>query len=154
VFGEVITHQMILNECGIIADRQWHWLENQYPYVRVHNHIVMPNHVHAIIEINRDLIHAWNPDVYVGTGRDLSLHIHPDSNIKIKPLSELIGAYKTTSSKQIHRIQAPDESYPYQSFRWHRSFHDRIIRNQKEYRRIAAYIDRNPTAWARDEFNR
>ncbi len=133
VFGEVAANQIILNECGIIADRQWPWLESQYPYVRVHTHIVMPNHVHAIIEINREFIQL-------------------EQYIKIKPLSELIGAYKTTSSKQIHRIQAPDESYPYQSFCWQRSFHDRIIRNQREYGRIVTYIDQNPLSWSQDEF--
>lgn len=151
IFGEVIANQMILNECGMIADRQWYWLENQYPYVRVHTHIVMPNHVHAIIEINRDLF----PNVR--TGRDQSirdLSLHSESNIKIKSLSELIGAYKTTSSKQIHLIQTPDGSYPYQSFCWQRSFHDRIIRNQKEYERIVTYIDQNPLSWSQDEFYR
>ncbi len=144
VFGEIIAHQMILNEFGLIADRQWQWLENQYPYVRVHAHIVMPDHVHAIVEINRDLIP-------LRTGRDLSVQ---ESNMKIKSLSELIGAYKMTSSKQIHLIQAegrvgsqPNPTYPYKSFSWQRSFHDRIIRSHEEYVRIAEYIKRNPEMW-------
>lgn len=72
----------------------------------------------------------------VGTCRDLSLHydskrdicdlyLHYDStrkitdpsihDIKIKPLPELIGAYKTTSSKQIHLIRARVGLFPYQS---------------------------------------
>ena len=72
----------------------------QYPYVVLHAFVVMPNHIHGIIEINRNI---------VGTGRDLSLNT-PDPSLqpKIKSLSELMGAYKTTVSKQIHLLERTD----------------------------------------------
>lgn len=84
---------MILNEYGKIAKKQWHWLGEQYPYVVLHEFVVMPNHIHGIIEINRS---------NVGPGRDLALRRDLGLQPKIKSLSELIGAYKTTVSKQIH----------------------------------------------------
>ena len=56
---------MILNDYGKIAEKQWHWLREQYPYITLHASVVMPNHIHGIIEINRGQI--------VGTGRDLSV---------------------------------------------------------------------------------
>ena len=56
---------MIPNDCGQIAEKQWHWLGEQYSYVVLHAFVVMPNHIHGIIEINRSAL--------VGTGRDLSL---------------------------------------------------------------------------------
>src|SRR5665213_3257870 len=93
--------QMILNEYGKIAEQQWHWLAEQYPYVVLHEFTVMPNHIHGIIEIDRNAVGTGRDlsgnvnDNHVGTGRDLSLR-------KIKSLSELMGAYKTTVSKQIH----------------------------------------------------
>ena len=49
---------------GTIAEKQWYWLQEQYPYIVLHAFVVMPNHIHGIIEINRNI---------VGTGRDLSL---------------------------------------------------------------------------------
>ena len=70
--------QMILNDYGKIAEQQWYWLAEQYPYVVLHEFTVMPNHIHGIIEIDRnavgtgrDLSGNVNDDV-VGTGRDLS----------------------------------------------------------------------------------
>jgi len=33
-----------------------------------------------------------------------------------------------------------------------RTYHDRVIRNEKEYEKIWHYIDRNPTVWAEDCF--
>src|SRR5665213_2005969 len=37
--------QMILNEYGKIAEQQWYWLAEQYPYVVLHEFTVMPNHI-------------------------------------------------------------------------------------------------------------
>jgi len=35
---------------------------------------------------------------------------------------------------------------------WQRSFHDHIIRNEENYRKIAEYIENNPTNWEEDCF--
>jgi REP element-mobilizing transposase RayT len=135
-FGEVYNGKMITNKFGKIAENQWDWLAEQYPYVILHAFVVMPNHIHGIIEINRNHIVRPDRDNNVRTGRDLSLQPQP----KIKPLPQLIGAYKTTVSKQIHLIGGKD-------FAWHRSFHDHIIRNDAAYYRISHYIEMNPQKW-------
>jgi putative transposase len=114
-----------LNEFGNIAHKQWEWLAKQYSYVVLHSFIIMPNHVHAVIEIDSNLV--------------------LDQSIKIKSLSELIGAYKTTSSKQIHLLGND-------KFAWQRSFHDHIIRNDAAYERICNYIETNPEKWEKDMF--
>ena len=150
-FGEIVPDNddnphpknMILNEYGEIAEKQWYWLSEQYQYVVLHAFVVMPNHIHGIIEINRDI---------VGTGRDLSLRS------KIKSLSELIGAYKTTVSKQIHlldrRCRCRDRlrPVPTTTFQWQRSFHEHIIRDEKSFRTISDYIITNPARWEQDKF--
>ena len=134
--------QMILNDYGKIADQQWYWLGQQYPYINLYEFIVMPNHMHGIIEID------------VGTGRDLSgngdfIRTGPDLTLsgKIKSLSELMGAYKTTVSKQIHQLG-------YAGFSWQRSFYDHIIGDEKSYERISNYIINNPNSWGGDKFFR
>jgi len=134
---------MILNELGAIAEKQWYWLSEQYPYVILHAFIVMPNHIHGIIEINRNIVGTGR---VVGTGRDLSLQHDPSQQPKIKSLSELIGAYKTTVSKQIHLSGFLD-------FQWQRSFHEHIIRDEKSYETISNYIINNPNNWEQDNFH-
>lgn len=121
---------MELNEYGKICETQWHWLAKQYPYVVLHEFCVMPNHIHGIIEINSSR---------AGNGRDHSLHV------KIKSLSELMGAYKTTTSKQIHALGL-------KSFAWQKSFHDHIIRRSDPLNIIADYIKNNPMKWNEDRF--
>ncbi len=139
-FGEIKKGKMHLNEMGEIALGQWKWLTEQYPYTKSHVFVVMPNHIHGILEINRDFIRD------VGSGRDLTLQnrdLTLQSQQKIKSLSELMGAFKTTTSKKIHLLGYPD-------FAWQRSFHDHIIRNAASYEKIYAYILNNPMNWKED----
>ena len=144
-FGEVINGAMRLNNYGVIADTQWLWLAEQYPYVKLHAHIIMPNHMHGILEINSEQAGSAGR---VRATRESPVPRGPSAaEIKIKSLSELMGAYKTTSSKKIHL--AGDSE-----FAWHRSFYDRIIRDAKAYDNISAYIENNPAKWEADRFNR
>lgn len=116
---------MELNVYGLIVEERIHWLQEQYKYVVIHNYVVMPNHVHIIIEI--DSLRFKNGD------------------IKIKSLSSLVGALKTTSSKLIHDTGFLD-------FAWQRSFHDHIIKTERAYNNISNYIDLNPEKWISDVF--
>ena len=36
---------------------------------------------------------------------------------------------------------------------WQKSFHDRIIRNEEEYRQMREYINENPANWDNDEYH-
>jgi len=78
-------------------------------------------------------------------------HYHPISDNdrsqqKIKPVPELIGAFKTTSSKIIHQSGYPD-------FKWQKSYYEHIIRNDIALQRIRQYIVDNPMKWELDMEN-
>ena len=122
-FGNIEDGKMILNEYGKIVKQQWGWLVQHYPYLASDEYVIMPNHVHGIVVIERN-------------GHDRSLR-------KIKSLSELIGAFKTTSSKIIHQAGCSD-------FQWQKSFYDHIIRNEQSLTQIREYIRHNPLKWAED----
>ena len=118
-------YKVDLNQYGLIVEEKIHWLEQQYSYVVIHNYVVMPNHFHIILEIDSKKV--------------------ADKEVKIKSLSSLLGAMKTTSSNLIHKTG-------FDNFSWHRSFHDHIIRNEREYVFISNYIDMNPQKWFEDRF--
>lgn len=140
--GEIVNAEMHLNSLGKIVNEQWLWLEGQYPYVISHGFQIMPDHIHAILEIRRDaIIEEKNIAMgVVGTGRDLSVQEQPFD--KIKSLSELVGAFKSTSSKRIRKAG-------FIEFAWHRSFYDRVIRNADEFASIKNYILTNPDRYHR-----
>ena len=55
VFGNITQDEMRLNKYRLIAEKQWAWLQEQYPYIISHAFVVMPNHIHAILEINQEI---------------------------------------------------------------------------------------------------
>jgi len=144
--GEVDNGCMKLNGFGLIAEKQWIWINEQYTYIELDEFIIMPNHLHGMIAItnkvgtSRDLSNQnINPNRFVGTGFDLSIKIR-----KIKSLPEIIGAFKTTSSKSIHESGLNE-------FAWQRSYYDHIIRDEKSLNSIREYIHNNPLKWELDK---
>ena len=85
----------------------------------------MPNHVHLLFQIDKAKVES--------------------EELKIKTVSSLMGAYKTTSSKAIHLIGNT-------AFEWQRSFHEHIVRSKNAYENIFRYISNNPENWERDKF--
>ncbi|WP_348825220.1 hypothetical protein [Flavobacterium aestuarii] len=51
--SDEFINKIELNEFGKIVKNQIEWLAGQYKYVDVHNFVIMPNHVHMIIEIDK-----------------------------------------------------------------------------------------------------
>jgi REP element-mobilizing transposase RayT len=125
---------MILNAYGQIVEQQWTWLQRQYKYIQLDEYVIMPNHMHGIVITD---------NVVVGNGRDHSLR--GSLQEKIKSLSELIGAFKTTSSKLIHQLGI-------RRFQWQKSFYDHIIRNEYSLFKIQQYIRTNPIKWELDRY--
>lgn len=150
-FGEIKNGEMILNEAGKIVKNYWLWLETQYCFVVLDEFVIMPNHFHGILIIDSES---------GGNGRARSVHQEKESEnysgenknienqeISIKSLSQLVGAFKTLSSRDIHKLDNFDKS---NIFKWHKSFHDRIIRNERELNNVRNYIKNNPLKWHLD----
>src|SRR5690554_1246824 len=53
LFGEIENGEMICNEYGKIATTEWINTESIRDNIRLHEYIIMPNHIHGIIEIIR-----------------------------------------------------------------------------------------------------
>lgn len=101
-----------------------------FPYVIGQAFIIIPDHLHGILEIKRDLLNQAHH----------SRNEQAKGSIRIKPLYELIGAFKTTASKHIHPLEK--ELYPgmVPEFDWHRSFNDHLIRRDRAFERISKHI--------------
>ncbi|MGB2896498.1 MAG: hypothetical protein WBB65_10105, partial [Anaerolineales bacterium] len=51
LFGDVRGGKMALNELGEIVAESWQWLGRRHEHVEMDEWVVMPNHLHGIIEI-------------------------------------------------------------------------------------------------------
>jgi len=150
-FGKIKNNKMFLNKYGKIIEKQWLWLEQHYKYVKLDEYIIMPDHFHGILIIDktrvfcrdrsrvfcRDRSRVFCRDRSRVFCRDRSRPVSTKSQQKIKPLSELIGAFKMTSSKIIHQNGL-------KQFFWQRSFYDHIIYDENSLTNIRKYIKNNP----------
>lgn len=134
-FGKIEDGEMQHSLFGEIVIESIQWLNEHYSYVLIHEYVVMPDHVHLLIEINRNISNEMM--CIVVEGCDLPLHTN-----KIKSLSELIGALKTVSSKNI-RLNGCS------GFEWQRSFYDQIIRSSDHFDHVKNYIIDNPKRWCK-----
>ena len=99
--------------------------------VEIDKYIIMPNHIHILLTINRNEF-------------ERAIRESPLRN-KRSVISNCVGFLKMNVSKQIH-LTEPDINI------WQRSFHDHIIRNENDYLKIWEYIDTNVFKWERDCF--
>ncbi len=134
--GDVADGKMVLSGFGQIAAKSWQWLAEQYPYVTLDAWVVMPNHLHGIIVINDN------------DCRGASRCAPTEPRIKRKPLGQLIGAFKTVSTKHISQMR-DTAGAPF----WQRGFYEHIVRNKRDLDAIRQYIADNPLRWQLDRDN-
>ncbi len=66
LFGKIVgaknneSPKMVLNDAGKIANQCWVEISKHFPNSVLHEHIVMPNHVHGIIELISEPVGAEN----------------------------------------------------------------------------------------------
>ena len=138
-FGRVQNGKIELNDAGRIVQKCWFDLPNHYNNCELHAFVVMPNHVHGIIEIVKNGLKPFQNK--------------QTNNVRngLKPfptygLSEIMRGFKTFSSKYINQ----KTKY---KFTWQKSFYDHIIRTDDELIRISDYIDKNPLLWKQDKYS-
>jgi len=111
---------------GEIVNENIKKINEIYRYVSVVNYVIMPDHIHMVLFVS-DF-----DDGNCGT---------PRAAFPTKSVSQVINALKSISTKQIGFSI------------WQKSFHDHIIRSEKEFLEICGYIDNNPINWGNDIYN-
>jgi REP element-mobilizing transposase RayT len=132
---------MQLSVMGQIADQCWQAIPDHFPNVLLDEYIIMPNHMHAIVIINKTQA-AQNP---VPAQKQSEFFRKPRS------LSSFIAGFKSAVNSKIDdyidrsNLNIPKYNRHNQFFQ--SNYHDRLIRNNEEYRRIKKYIIDNPLKW-------
>jgi putative transposase len=151
-FGEVRSRVMHFSPMGAIAHKLWVEIPNHHPYVRLDTHIIMPNHIHGILVIDRPHPPAAactdvRSNVCTGSsgkGRNFGEEDFYQSMGAISPrahsLSLIVRNYKGAVTHWCRQNG-------YSEFRWLARFHDHVIRNDEALDRIRRYIINNPAKW-------
>lgn len=148
LFGEILNHQMILNDAGKMIKTEWLSLANYFENIKLHEFVIMPNHFHSILEITGAtlVVAPNNTKITQNIGQPQGLALTP------KTVGNMIGAFKSkTTVEYINGVK----NLNWQEFDgkiWQRNFYEIIIRNEKSYHRIAKYIIHNPKNFKEDKF--
>ena len=158
-FGHIVNEIMCLSIEGAIAYQFWESIPNHFPFIRLGEFIVMPDHVHGILFIDRDYSISKVQVPYMDLGFDYkNLADNSDSGYlfnlddkskqaqwmsfispKRGSLASVVRSYKSTVSKYCRSVN-PD-------FSWQPLYFERIITNEMELYQISEYIWLNPKRW-------
>ena len=97
---------------------------NNIPGIRIDKFVIMPNHIHLLLIIDHTAV--------CNTSKPSS------------PANAAIPHFVSTLKRFCHR----DSGVVF----FQRSYHDHIIRGEKDYLKIWEYIDTNPAKWKEDCF--
>ncbi len=65
LFGKIINGEMILSEIGKIAYKYWQEIPNHFLFVRLDKFVIMPDHIHGIINIVKQDVYTSNLGVVI-----------------------------------------------------------------------------------------
>jgi len=142
-FGEIVENRIKIqnqetqciaslqrSEIGEIAYNNWLGISTYHPYVELDEFVIMPDHIHGILFLNKPDKGDWQPNKFGSQSQNLA---------------SIIRGYKA-SVKQYAAINNID-------FAWQPRYYDRIIRDEKEYQNIRGYIYDNPNNWLLNKDN-
>ena len=114
--------EILLTNIGYEINNSIDYANKRYDDCKIVNFVIMPNHVHLLIQIE-------------GHASTTAGRACPSPTV-----GNIVGGIKSGVSRNIG--YSP----------WQRSFHDHIIRNDNDYDRIVEYIQNNPLLWKDDCF--
>ena len=161
-FGQIENNKMNLSGIGEIAENLWYDIPNHMPFVKLHAMVVMPNHIHGIIEtlpvVPVETLHATSPSTKYATTMPLvkALHATPlQTSVQIRketlhatslpvPLSKC-EVKKTISPKKgslgsiirSYKSAVSKQSHIYYpNFGWQERYYEIIIRDEHAFLQI------------------
>ena len=134
-FGDLIDEEMKYSNQGSIAEAFINILSvfHKKVKVKVWKYAVMPDHIHALIELENEEADQSRLDHLTDTEEVQKPYKQKNS------LSTIIGNYKAAITRCCHRQHL--------EIKWQNGFNDHIIRNHEEFVTYYNYIERNPANW-------
>jgi len=142
LFGKIIDGIMITSDAGVVVEKCWREIPDHFPQVMLDGFVLMPNHIHGIIEIvesNENVVGANN---YSPTHSPLHSPLRGTS----KTVGSIVRGFKIGVTKwfrentDIHKV-------------WQRNYHEHVIRDEEGYAKISEYIQYNPQKWQDDTYH-
>jgi putative transposase len=140
IFGDIVDGQMILNGTGKIVEKYWREIINPYHQVNLHDFVIMPNHLHGIIQF----VGAQ----FIAPNLDLASDLNQGAINRAPTIGEIVRSFKARCTWAINK-NMDMRGVPV----WQRNYHEHIIRSQEAYSAITEYVRTNPQRWQEDTYH-
>ena len=173
LFGEIVDGVMGLNMAGEMVEELWHDIPNDFKHVKLHEFIIMPNHIHGIIQIknpydsyikpvgaesisalnmNTKKIHEFQRVDMESTPTQKNMDTQRAEIDSAPTLSTMVQSFKRHTTLRYIKMVKNKTIPPFNKRIWQRNFYEHVIRDDNDYARIAEYIINNPLTWENDMF--
>lgn len=155
LFGKIEKGQMRVNDIGQMIDMWWRKMFDKYDNVFVDEYVIMPNHIHGIINIvgaipcNRPVNNVKNETIIHNNEGENMVSPLRISNTHAG-LGQYVSWFKRMSTTEYIRHVKNDNWPRFDKRIWQRNYYEHIIRNDAELNRIRQYIIENPLKWDMD----
>ncbi|MCX5859329.1 MAG: transposase [Proteobacteria bacterium] len=141
ILGKVIDEQIVPTTIGKIAKNCWEEIPKHFPNVELDEFVIMPNHVHGIIQIIR---------VGATHASPLQKHLSNSNPHGSGPrtIGSIVGSLKSATTRYANGIGLGNGFSI-----WQRNYYEHIIRNEDELNQVREYIIKNPLKWQFDREN-
>lgn len=162
LFGDVRDGKMYLSNYGKMVNECWQEIPVHFPQIVLHEYVIMPNHVHGIIEINNPQSTGANMgrctdtvDVGANAVDDVGANVVDDVGANNysplrTPQSRPHGTSRTVGSVVRGFKIGVTKQMGFSP--WQRNYYEHIIRNDESYQNIVQYMAQNPLKWEEDCF--
>jgi REP element-mobilizing transposase RayT len=148
LFGKVDEQVVNLNELGKLVEQEWLKTATLRDYVILDEHVVMPNHVHGIIFIERGPPSLQQPEPESAAGKVTQPCSPSTGGTRRRSLGLIVGGFKAAATARINLRRGTPRAKV-----WQRGYFDRVIRTPEELDSIREYIGENPPNWPTDQYH-
>jgi REP element-mobilizing transposase RayT len=136
LFGEVVGDAVNLSPTGRIVADEWMRTATLRRNVELHEFVVMPNHFHGLLTIHEQ----------GGCNTPLPEPPRPFRTLGGN-LGAIVRGFKGASTRRINELLGVRSPV------WQRSYHERVVRGERQFEAIVNYIRENPARWDDDPEN-
>jgi len=124
VFGIVRDEKMRPNDLGGIVRKCWESIPEHHDGVALDEFVLMPDHVHGVLVL----------------GIDMRIECGGRARQASPLLGTVVGGFKSAAGRLVNLHRGTPGAAV-----WQRGYHEHIVRNEDDLRRIREYIVMNPS---------
>ena len=129
ILADILDEGLFLSPLGRVVLRCWRQIPAHFPHVGLDVHVIMPDHIHGILRMNRRGTPWRAPTPREAFGGPVSGSL-PTVIRSFKSAVGILAAGQRLCSGRV----------------WQRGDYERVIRGQKELDRLREYVVQNPMA--------